>query len=221
MVNEIFSNAEQANWEESAYHKCQLKKYSLDDLRHLGEKTGIVQIPPVSIAYITQNKEHVNKIRKIADYSIVAIQICDDLADTIEDFKKGSYSIPVTHGYFLYGKSKFTEKNIMHGLFLSGLFESLLSYANEMLDECTKYISEIQTQPTGILKYFNELKNYIGYISSMGAEIRGNEAEYNNDFTLLSPVESGSVDLSKCKKALSFLEPGLLTPVGINNRPVL
>ena len=136
----------------------------------------------------------------------------NDQGDTLEDFEKGTYSIPVTHGFLLSGRDRISQQSIFQGLFGSGLFESLLSYAIENLEKSIEYVQEINNAETEILGYFKALKSYIHNVKEQAREIRGYEIEHTSDFTQLSNRHLDYVDIDTANKILQSLEPALIAP---------
>jgi len=213
-MQKILKKAREANIKEQYDHRNKILPYTLEDLGNLGRKTGLVKIPAKAVCYLSNNEGYAERIASISDNILVSIQICDDLSDVAEDFRNGNYTIPVTHGILLSPDKTETEKSMYQGLFLSGLFESLLSYNLTLLGNTESEILSVVHECTQAQKYVSLLKKHLSYILEKFRNDKGLldlEETKENDFTNLESVKC-SRDVNMFKPYLELLEPGNISP---------
>jgi hypothetical protein len=211
-IDTIVAISMKANMNEHEHHRGQFIPYDEADLYALVRKTGIIQIPPYAACRMANNSGG-RTLASACGNALVAIQICDDLADIEEDFNAGNYTIPVTQGYLLSGEEEPTLDNVCRGLFLSGLFESLLSKASGCLEASAGKVGEISRADTHAARYLKNLQAYLNQLSFKvykTKEVLG--IPFNKDLDLEAKAEPVSGDHTPFIPYLKELDPANLAP---------
>jgi len=215
----VLQEAREANIFEQKNHRNKISPFTIKDLKNLGRKTGLVKIPAEAFSYLVNKRELAEKIKSISDNILISIQICDDLADVVDDFKSGNYTIPVTHSLILSSRKFQTEEAIYEGLFSGGLFESLLSYSLHLLKHTKSEIRSIAHNETQAEIYVSQLIMHLSRILEKYKKSKKNlsiKIYEEQDFTKLKPLTKFSKKVDSLKKYLKELEPAKIAPNVLN-----
>jgi len=223
-LQKAMTESDLANQKEQALHRdngCrEVNLYTLKDIALLGRKTSLIQIPPKVVGLLTNRVMDGKYLAKAMDSLIVAIQLCDDLADIREDLESGFYSAPCATTMRL--DKKRGKEDAIRNLFLPGTFECFLLLANYKVNEAKDIVTtKLNGGRSKMVTYFDQLSSYLEHIRTEVATYRqGLKLHPINhmNFNQLSPVENVEIDLDQLLSFLERVEPERISPVSLEIR---
>lgn len=197
---------------EQSKHRDEIRVYEEEDIRRLGEKTCIVNVPIAVLALYSKREDVLNRLTTAIENAMIGIQILDDILDWRDDLESGIYTHLLTLAIQevlseLKGKKETTGRPRVPSRELIEKRVLLSDVVERMLDTCNSHLGRAIVQ----LSFFeySPISLHLGFIIQRNKEIKERLIQAK-----ASAVESGGSGVELNNLYNNFLARGLASGLG-------
>jgi len=201
-----------------------IRPYIATEIDRIGKKTAMISVPPRLVGLLLEHPLEGEKLTEVMYNAIIAIQLCDDIADMEEDFERGFYTAPLAHSFRLREEKERKYRAALKGLFVPGTFEVFLNRSVHYLNRAGLGLINLSgPKDNHISTYFGNLAKRLQQLSKQVAEVRADyklpKIRYDDSLSSLVPqkLDEKTEDeiVERLSDFVSQVEPKKISPLAL------